>query len=168
MIRSTDAKIPVNSLCLKTPHGCIMLYMKSAEPLPAWLREHARRLLRTATMSRRLQTWPTGTHFQLACWKAAMQIPCGQTRTYAWLAARAGSPLALRAAAQAMRKNPWPLVIPCHRVVGARDIGGYGGSREPSDRRVTLKRWLLAREGCAQYIDGRSQRRSGNDRMEIA
>jgi methylated-DNA-[protein]-cysteine S-methyltransferase len=45
-----------------------------------------------------------------------------------------------------MRRNPWPLVIPCHRVVGARDIGGYAGSRDPSSAQISLKNWLLARE----------------------
>ena len=98
---------------------------------------------------------PEGTPFQQACWRAAMRIPRGQTRTYAWLAAKAGSPGAFRAAAQAMRRNPWPLAIPCHRVVGARDLGGYAGSRDPTDRRLCLKRWLLAREA-----QGRSETRT--------
>jgi methylated-DNA-[protein]-cysteine S-methyltransferase len=45
-----------------------------------------------------------------------------------------------------MRRNPWPLAIPCHRVVGARDLGGYAGSRDPAGPLVSLKKWLLARE----------------------
>lgn len=75
-----------------------------------------------------------------------MRIPGGQTRTYGWLARQAGSPGAVRAAAQAMRRNPWPLAIPCHRVVGVRDLGGYAGSRDPSSSVVCLKKWLLDRE----------------------
>jgi len=77
-----------------------------------------------------------------------MRIPRGQTRTYAWLARAAGSPAATRAAAQAMRRNPWPLLIPCHRVVGVRDMGGYAGTRNPASRRLGLKRWLLEREAA--------------------
>jgi methylated-DNA-[protein]-cysteine S-methyltransferase len=45
-----------------------------------------------------------------------------------------------------MRRNPWPLAIPCHRVVGVRDLGGYAGSRDPASSVVSLKKWLLARE----------------------
>ncbi|MFN9907793.1 MAG: MGMT family protein [bacterium] len=48
-----------------------------------------------------------------------------------------------------MRRNPWPLAIPCHRVVGARDLGGYAGSRDPAGPRVSLKKWLLDREARA-------------------
>jgi methylated-DNA-[protein]-cysteine S-methyltransferase len=72
---------------------------------------------------------PDGTHFQRACWEACRGIPRGETRTYAWLAAAAGSPAAVRAAGQAMRRNPLPIVVPCHRVTasGGRP-GGFSGS----------------------------------------
>ena len=72
---------------------------------------------------------PDGTPFQRACWEACRRIPRGETRTYAWLAAAAGSPAAVRAAGQAMRRNPLPIVVPCHRVVasGGRP-GGFSGS----------------------------------------
>ena len=74
---------------------------------------------------------------------AARLIPYGQVRTYGWLAARCGQPKAARAAGQAMSKNTLPLVIPCHRVVGAGGaLTGFGGGLE-------LKRALLAREGIA-------------------
>ncbi|MFM1935607.1 MAG: hypothetical protein RI990_566 [Planctomycetota bacterium] len=72
---------------------------------------------------------PAGTTFQRACWQACRNIPPGEVRTYGWLAAAAGSPRAVRAAGQAMRRNPCPIVVPCHRVVGASGrLGGYGGS----------------------------------------
>jgi methylated-DNA-[protein]-cysteine S-methyltransferase len=72
---------------------------------------------------------PDGTPFQRACWDACRRIPRGETRTYAWLAAAAGSPAAVRAAGQAMRRNPLPIVVPCHRVTasGGRP-GGFSGS----------------------------------------
>ena len=66
--------------------------------------------------------------FFSAAWTACRRIPTGETRSYAWLATEAGNPLAVRAAGQAMARNPLALVIPCHRVIGSNgDLGGYGG-----------------------------------------
>jgi O-6-methylguanine DNA methyltransferase len=73
---------------------------------------------------------------------AAMGIPRGQTRPYSWLAREARRPLAVRAAATAMAKNPLWLLVPCHRVIAADGtIGSYGSSG------VERKRELLEREG---------------------
>ena len=67
------------------------------------------------------------TPFVAAAWVACRTIPLGETRTYGWLAAAAGSPLAARAAGQAMARNRFSLVIPCHRVVGSNGkLTGYG------------------------------------------
>ena len=75
----------------------------------------------------------------------AREVPWGETVTYGELAALAGRPRAARAAGSAMRHNPIPFVIPCHRVVAAgHRIGGYGGGGTES---IALKRALLAREG---------------------
>lgn len=68
---------------------------------------------------------PAGTAFQLAVWRALTRVPCGQTRTYAWLAEAAGRPGACRAAGTAAGKNPLPILIPCHRIL--RADGGLGG-----------------------------------------
>lgn len=66
--------------------------------------------------------------FFSAAWEACCSIPPGETRSYQWLAEAAGNPRASRAAGQAMAKNPLPLVIPCHRVVGSNGgLHGYGG-----------------------------------------
>jgi len=74
----------------------------------------------------------------------AREVQWGETVTYGELADLAGRPRAARAAGSAMRDNPLPFVIPCHRVVAAGGrIGGYGGGRNA----VALKRELLAREG---------------------
>jgi methylated-DNA-[protein]-cysteine S-methyltransferase len=74
----------------------------------------------------------------------AREVGWGETVTYGELAGLAGRPRAARAAGSAMRDNPLPFVIPCHRVVAAGGkIGGYGGGRNAVD----LKRRLLAREG---------------------
>jgi methylated-DNA-[protein]-cysteine S-methyltransferase len=74
----------------------------------------------------------------------AREVGWGETVTYGELADLAGRPRAARAAGSAMRDNPLPFVIPCHRVVAAGGkIGGYGGGRNA----IALKRSLLAREG---------------------
>ena len=65
--------------------------------------------------------------FFSAAWKACRRIPAGETRSYAWLAVEAGSPLAVRAAGQAMARNRFALVVPCHRVIASDgDLRGYG------------------------------------------
>ena len=66
--------------------------------------------------------------FFRAAWHACRTIPAGETRSYRWLAAEAGNPLALRAAGQAMARNRFSLIIPCHRVISSDGgLGGYGG-----------------------------------------
>ncbi len=70
-----------------------------------------------------------------------LRIPLGETRSYQWIAKEAGAPRAVRAVGQALKKNPFPLLIPCHRVIRSDGkIGGYsaGGER--------VKRDLLALE----------------------
>ncbi len=74
------------------------------------------------------------------------EVPWGEVVSYGELAALAGRPRAARAAGSAMRSNPIPFVIPCHRVVAAgHKIGGYGGGRNA----IALERALLAREGVS-------------------
>jgi methylated-DNA-[protein]-cysteine S-methyltransferase len=74
------------------------------------------------------------------------EVPWGETVTYGELAGMAGRPRAARAVGSAMRNNPLPFVIPCHRVTAAGGkIGGYGGGRNA----IALKRTLLAREGVS-------------------
>ena len=66
--------------------------------------------------------------FFRAAWSACRTIPPGETRSYRWLAAEAGNPKALRAAGQAMARNRFSLIIPCHRVISSDGgLGGYGG-----------------------------------------
>jgi methylated-DNA-[protein]-cysteine S-methyltransferase len=65
--------------------------------------------------------------FFSSAWQACRTIPIGETRSYAWLAASAGKPLAARAAGQAMAKNRFVLIVPCHRVIGSDGtLTGYG------------------------------------------
>ena len=69
-----------------------------------------------------------GTPFQRRCWQALLEIPYGQTRTYAQQAQAVGSPRACRAVGMANHRNPLPILIPCHPVVGADgSLTGYAG-----------------------------------------
>ena len=81
-----------------------------------------------------------GTAFQEACWKALREIPAGETRTYAQIAAAAGNPKAVRAAGSANARNNVAVLIPCHRVIRTGgDLGGYAYG-------LDIKRELLTRE----------------------
>lgn len=82
--------------------------------------------------------------FHRHVYDALLQIEPGQTVSYAELAKRAGAPGAARAVGEAMRKNPLPIVIPCHRVVAARGAGGFSA---PGG--LATKARLLAIEGVA-------------------
>ena len=69
-----------------------------------------------------------GTAFQVKVWKAISKIPKGEVRTYKELARIIKKPRAIRAVANACGKNPYPIKIPCHRVVGSNGyLGGYSG-----------------------------------------
>ena len=67
------------------------------------------------------------TEFQRQVWQAAQQIPHGETRSYGWIAKQIGKPQAARAVGQALGKNPFLIVVPCHRVIaGDGTLGGFG------------------------------------------
>jgi O-6-methylguanine DNA methyltransferase len=83
-----------------------------------------------------------GTPFQKSCWQALLQIPYGETRSYAELARAVGKPTAFRAVGMANHSNPVPIVVPCHRVITSDGkLGGYGGG-------LTMKQELLKLEGA--------------------
>jgi len=83
-----------------------------------------------------------GTPFQRRVWEEIGRIPPGETLTYGELARRVGS--SARAVGNACRRNPLPIVVPCHRVVSATGPGGYAGDR--GGRLAGIKRWLLEHE----------------------
>lgn len=86
---------------------------------------------------------PKGTPFQRAVWDALRAIPCGETRTYAQIAAAVGNPKACRAVGMANNRNPIAILIPCHRVIGANgSLTGYAGG-------LAVKKALLALEGVS-------------------
>lgn len=83
----------------------------------------------------------SGTDFQKSVWKKLQKIPFGKINSYGEVAQKVGSPKAARAIGSANNKNPLPLFIPCHRVVGASgDLVGFAPGLAP-------KRWLLRFEG---------------------
>jgi methylated-DNA-[protein]-cysteine S-methyltransferase len=86
---------------------------------------------------------PHGTGFQQSVWRYLRSIPAGEVRTYGEVAADLES--SPRAVGNACRRNPLPLIIPCHRVVSAAGIGGFAG--HTAGTQIDIKRQLLAHEG---------------------
>ncbi len=130
-------------------------WVEAIEFLPPQAGTAARTPL-AAEAARQLTTWladpdfvfglplkPSGTPFQRRVWQEIAAIPCGETRTYGDIARTLHN--APRAVGQACGANPFPLVVPCHRVVAAN--GGLGGfDRHGGGFLLDVKRWLLAHE----------------------
>ena len=90
---------------------------------------------------------PRGTDFQRGVWQTLATIPYGETISYAQLATRVGKPSAVRAVGAANGRNPLPIVLPCHRVIGSDgSLTGFGGG-------LPTKRFLLALEGAMPRTD---------------
>ncbi|MEO8365411.1 MAG: methylated-DNA--[protein]-cysteine S-methyltransferase, partial [Pseudoxanthomonas sp.] len=85
---------------------------------------------------------PQGTAFQKDVWQTLATIPYGETISYAQLAQRVSKPTAMRAVGAANGRNPLPIVLPCHRVIGADgSLTGFGGG-------LPTKQFLLQLEGA--------------------
>jgi methylated-DNA-[protein]-cysteine S-methyltransferase len=85
-----------------------------------------------------------GTDFQVDVWLALAAIPFGTVATYQDIAREVGVPNGYRAVGNANAKNPFPIVVPCHRVVAKSGLGGYAGG-------LDVKRALLMLEGVRDY-----------------
>ena len=110
---------------------------QSAEEVQAYFRGQRQRFETPRTAA-----W--GTPFQRSVWEALVAIPWGATTSYGALAAQLHKPLAVRAVGAAVGRNPWSIVVPCHRVLGADgSLTGYAGGLE-------RKQDLLTREGVLQ------------------
>ena len=84
---------------------------------------------------------PEGTPFQLAVWSKLREIPYGETISYGELAARVGNPKASRAVGMANGRNPLPIVVPCHRVIGSSGkLTGFGGGLGTKQLLLDLER----------------------------
>ena len=118
-------------------------------PEPDWIFNErklatARRQLREYFAGTRkdfdLKLKPTGTEFQLRVLDELQKIPYGKTCSYSEIAERIGRPRAVRAVGAANGRNPIPIVIPCHRVIGARgDLTGFGGGLATKEALLRLE-----------------------------
>jgi methylated-DNA-[protein]-cysteine S-methyltransferase len=125
----------------------------SARPKPEW-REDASALKEPVRQLRayfagdlegfNLQLSPQGTSFQQKVWNELCKIPYGETISYGELARRIGNPNASRAVGLANGSNPIPIVIPCHRVIGANGkLTGYGGGLPIKEKLLALEKRQL-------------------------
>ena len=165
MSRTSDA--PAFSAVLSAPFGALgvrlngntlreLVFLPALQPAPQPSPESGARQL--AELVSALQAYyanprhrftlpalPPGTAFRQRVWAALCDIPTGQTVSYGELAHRIGS--APRAVGQAVGDNPWPILIPCHRVIAAGgSLGGFNHSRTGYTQ--DIKRWLLRHEGA--------------------
>lgn len=142
---------PLGTMGLGEENGALVRLWLPGQPMPR-LTPHKTALLERAEgqileyLNGQRQVFdlplsPAGTPFQLRVWQALREIPYGGTASYGELAARVNCPGGARAVGMANHRNPLPIFIPCHRVVGAKgQLTGYAGG-------LALKRALLALEG---------------------
>ena len=154
-VRYTHMESPVGRLLLAADDGgltCIgFLRGRGArDPEPGWVADPGP----FADVTHQLQAYfsgnlrrfdlalaPEGTLFQTTVWKELCNIPYGGTATYAEIASRIGKPRAVRAVGAANGRNPVPIVIPCHRVIGSDGrLTGYGGGLDVKETLLALER----------------------------
>jgi len=146
---------------IAAPFGSLAVYADGEflldielKPSPFGLIDPATPLLRQAALEFKAYfndpTWrfsirlpDIGTAYQRRVWQAMSAIPPGQAKTYGHLAAQLES--SPRAVAGACRANRFPIIIPCHRIVGSKGLGGYCGDVDGPN--IDIKRWLLRHEG---------------------
>jgi len=81
------------------------------------------------------------TSFQRKVYKAVLEIPLGEVRTYSWVAKRIKKPKSARAVGQTLKRNPWTIIIPCHRVIASDgSIGGYSKGLRRKRKLLELER----------------------------
>jgi methylated-DNA-[protein]-cysteine S-methyltransferase len=165
MISYIDMASPIGQLILRTDGEALTgvyfdLPSRPPRELDSWtrdadagpLRDAVRQLEEYFRGERRDFDLPLaleGTEFQKLAWRNLLTIPYGETRSYGEQAKLIGNPSASRAVGLANGRNPIPVVVPCHRVIGANgSLTGFGGG-------IERKRWLLAHEGYF-YMSGRT------------
>lgn len=133
----------------------------SGEPRPDWKRASSQSGAVLSELKRQLDAYfdgalrdfdlplaPQGTEFQRSVWRALREIPYGRTISYGTLAQRVGRPRAARAVGAANGRNPLPIVIPCHRVIGSSGrLTGFGGGLDTKQRLLELERSSSAAAG---------------------
>ena len=94
-----------------------------------------------------------GTKFQIKVWNYLKKIPKGKLRTYSQVAKAINKPLAVSAVANAIGKNPFPPIIPCHRVVRSDgSLGGYSGKGGITTKKILLKKEKIQLKQLFNYI----------------
>jgi methylated-DNA-[protein]-cysteine S-methyltransferase len=117
-------------------------------PLLARVRQQLEEYFARIRTSFDLPLDPVGSEFQRRVWDALRAIPYGTTVSYSDIARRLGDARATRAVGAANGQNPIPIIVPCHRVIGADgDLTGFGGG-------IERKRWLLEHEGALLQLGG--------------
>ena len=148
MVNRIRVDSPIGPLTVSEENGALTQVLfgaheEAGEKVPV-LAEAERQLREYFSGTRRefdLPLNPSGTEFQKAVWRALQAIPCGETRSYAEIARAVNRPRAFRAVGMANHCNPIPVIIPCHRVVGANGaLTGYAGG-------LPFKEFLLRLEG---------------------
>ena len=92
---------------------------------------------------------PHGTDFQLSAWESLLRIPYGETRSYIQQAESIRNPRAIRAIGQANSRNPIPIIIPCHRVIGKNgSLTGYAGGLDRKTRLLALEHSFMHEQNC--------------------
>lgn len=121
-------------------------WRRAAEPL-AQARQQLEEYFAGTRQQFELSLHPHGTPFQQEVWWELARIPYGTTISYGELARRIGQPLAMRAVGAANGRNPLPIVLPCHRVIGSNgSLTGFGGG-------LPTKRYLLSMESRVAHGD---------------
>ncbi len=150
-MRYTTMDTPIGELTLLGDEGKLTgVWMGPKDPEPHWVRDEDA-LAEPVTQLNEyfagerttfdLELEPAGTPFQQSVWDLLKEIPYGETTTYGALALELGNPRSVRAVGLANGRNPLPIVVPCHRVIGADgSLVGFGGG-------LDRKRKLLALEG---------------------
>jgi len=147
---------PFGAMGIRTSGGvvCELVYLPPSfgekEPQDAVAEQAAQQMERYFADPDFVFTLPIarqGSEFQRRVWDAICSIPRGEVRTYGQVAKFIQS--APRAVGQACGANPFPLVIPCHRVTASGGLGGFSNHDDENGYYLAVKRWLLAHEGVA-------------------
>jgi O-6-methylguanine DNA methyltransferase len=134
-LRSEHCPEKGSAVCFEQSESALRAYLEQ-------LREYFAGARREFSFSLDLR----GTAFQLACWRALLAIPYGETRSYGDIARAVGRPQGFRAVGMANQRNPLAIVVPCHRVIACDGtLCGYGGG-------LDVKRKLLQLEGARTGI----------------
>lgn len=133
----------------------IQTHFAGAEPKPEWVRDdeafrdaiiQLREYFEGKRTAFELRLLPRGTEFQQSVWRALLAIPYGETTTYSAIAYQIGKPAAVRAVGGANGANPIPIVIPCHRVIGASgSLTGFGGGLDVKRQLLTMEARVAGR-----------------------